>query len=380
VILAAGEGTRLRPLTYMRPKVLIPVANRAFLGRQLDLLREVGIERVILVTGYKRDVLAAWLGESGDIGLEVETVVQRRARGTGDAIGTARKAVHGPFLVMNGDVLVDKESLSEMVRSSHTSVAAKHVPNPADFGVFVVRNGSVMAVAEKAEKPPSDLANVGVYIFEPDIFSEIERTQPNPKRNEIEITDTLQSMIEAGSDVKCYMVEEWHELGKPWDVLNLNELFLDRVDGPGPVGKGVVVGKNTSIDPRARIRGPAIIGSGCEIEGEAWIGPYSSIGSCCMLSGARIEGSVVMEGCTLEKGAFVGHSVLAPGCRVGKGAVLRDRVPGESIRMKLKGHWVDSGRERLGSILGDGCVVNDGTILPPGTMLDPGTEAPPGRD
>ncbi len=382
VILAAGEGTRLRPLTYRRPKVLIPVANRAFLGHQLDLLGLVGMESVAIVAGYKREVLEDWLVHNAPDGMDLHVCLQKEARGTGDAINAARKAVSGPFLVLNGDVMLDRTSLMRMAGASGVSVAAKRVPNPWDYGVFKTKTGYVVQVAEKAKKPPSDLANVGAYVFRPEVFDWIDRTPPNPKRSEIEITDTLQSMIDAGVRVRCYRVKEWHELGKPWDIIGLNEMLLRRTaggtSGKTDLGPRVAVGQGSQVEATATVVGPSIIGKDCSIGGRAIVGPCCSVGDGSVIDGARVEGSVLMEGCRVEEGARVGHSVLGPHSFVRRRATLADRDPrGRSIRLRIRGKWLDSGRKTLGSVLGDGVVIGEEAFVHPGVMLDPDTSIAP---
>ncbi len=339
--------------------------------------------------GHMKEVLADWLKREDSMGIEIETCVQREARGTGDAINTARGMVEGPFLVMNGDVLVDRHSLGGMVRAKHTSVAAKKVENPQEYGVFEVERGYVSGVAEKVEKPPSNLANVGSYVFEPDIFDRIDRTPPNPKRNEIEITDTLQGIIDEGLPVSCYEVAEWYELGKPWDVINLNEAFLERMRHEvhldshvsGKVDPNVSVGRDSVVDREGRVMGPSVIGDRCRIEGDAIVGPYCSIGDGSILSECTVKGTVVMEECRIAKDATVGYSVLAPGVSVGKKAsIICHGEDSKPVRLVIKNRWMDSGRASLGAILGDGCRIGDGAVVHAGAMLDPDTDVPPGSE
>ncbi len=380
VVLAAGEGTRLRPLTYGRPKVLIPTANRAFLAHQLDLLADVGINRVVLVVGYMKEMVAEWVSRNARDGLEIILRIQKEQRGTGDAVNAARGSVEGPFLALNGDVLLDRDGLRKMVRAECTSVAAKRVANPRDYGVFEVEGRHVRRVVEKAENPPSDLANVGSYVFEPDIFDRIDRTPPNPKRNEIEITDTLQGIIDDGLPVRWFEVAHWHELGKTWDVIVLNELFLDELakiaatPGLRSVGRQVYTGPHTVIDPRAKLIGPSVLGTGCRILGDCVIGPHSAVGEGCILSGCVVQGSVIMEECTIEEGARVLYAVLGRGCRIGKNAVLEDRdKTGRTVEVSIKGRRFDTGRTRLGPVLGDQSTIGAGATVRAGTLMAPRT-------
>ncbi len=377
IILAAGEGTRLRPLTYRRPKVLIPVAGSPFLDHQLHLLSSAGVRRVVLVVGHMKETLGEWVEGNPRQGMEIDLCVQKSARGTGDAINAARGKVAQRFMVINGDVLIDRESMVSILRSESQSVAAKRVGNPRDYGVFDTEGGRVTRVVEKADDPPSNLANVGVYVFDPDIFDRIDSTPPNPKRNEVEITDTLQGMIDSGEEILCHQVSKWYELGKPWDIPSLNEALLPRVveGSPGSRGPdGVITGAGTEIEKGARVLGPSIIGRGCRISRGTVVGPFTSVGSSSVLDGCICEGSVIMDGCKIGRGSSISHSVLGPGCRIGLGVVVMDRhASGDTVRMEVKGSIMDSGRRKLGCVLGDGCILEDGSVLPPGALLDPGS-------
>jgi len=387
VVLAAGEGTRLRPLTYTRPKVLIPIANSPFIEHQLRLLDSLGIERVVLITGYMREMISDWVDSVSGLDMEVVMRVQREARGTADAIRTAEGSVEGRFLVLNGDVILDRGSLAKMLEGKTTSVGAKAVPNPRDYGVFEIRDGLVRRVLEKADSPPSNLANVGSYIFGPPIFDRIRETPPNPVRREIEITDTLQAIIDSGEPVRCYEVEEWFELGKPWDILELNETFLavGRVSGgraeEGARDADVNIGDGSVVEAGARVLEPSVIGEECTVATGSVVGPLSSIGNGVTIDGARVEGSVILEGSIIGGGSTVEYAVMGAGCRVGPGAKLLGRSrDGRGVRMEIKGRRLDSGRDRLGPILGDRCVIGARGKIGPGVTLDPDTEIEPGDE
>jgi bifunctional UDP-N-acetylglucosamine pyrophosphorylase/glucosamine-1-phosphate N-acetyltransferase len=387
VVLAAGEGTRLRPLTYTRPKVLIPIANSPFIEHQLRLLDSLGIERVVLITGYMREMISDWVDSVSGLDMEVVMRVQREARGTADAIRTAEGSVEGRFLVLNGDVILDRGSLAKMLEGKTTSVGAKAVPNPRDYGVFEIRDGLVRRVLEKADSPPSNLANVGSYIFGPSIFGRIRETPPNPVRREIEITDTLQAIIDSGEPVRCHEVEEWFELGKPWDILGLNETFL--AGGRMPGGRAeegardvdVNIGDGSVVEAGARVLGPSVIGEECTVATGSVVGPFSSIGNGVTVDGARVEGSVILEGSIIGGGSTVEYAVMGAGCSVGPGAKLLGRSrDGRGVRMEIKGQRLDSGRVSLGPILGDRCVIGARGKIGPGVTLDPDTEIEPGDE
>ena len=382
VILAAGQGTRLWPLTHCRPKPLIPVLNRPFLQHQLELMESCGIRRTVLIIGYMKEAIEDWLS-TFQTRMQIITRVQREARGTGDAINTARGSVNGDFVVMNGDILLDRNGLMAMLESGSTSVAAKEVDNPQDFGVFEVKRDSVVGVVEKAENPPSNLANVGCYVFENEIFDRIDTTPPNPKRGEVEITDTLQGMVDEKLHIRCFRVSTWNELGKPWDVINLTETYIRGEAGEGDFIRrgrgraGVKLGNGTLIEGDSKVIGPSLVGRDCRIEGGAVVGPNCSVGNGTIIRGARILGSVIMDGCQLEPGARVEYSVLASGVVVERDVSLLSKNPdGSPVMLDIKGQPTNSGRTRLGSIIGDQSRIGSGTSLDPGTMLAPRTSVP----
>jgi len=373
VILAAGEGTRLRPITYTRPKCLVPVANRPFLAHQIDLLERTGIRRVVVVVSHLRQMVEGWIDSLGETTTEISTCLQRAPRGTGDAIRSAESSVEGRFLVLNGDVLIDLESLSKLASQTTDCVTARRVSNPRDYGVFQLDGVRVTRVVEKAENPPSDLANVGCYSFDPEVFEWIARTEPNPLRNEVEITDTIQQMIDAGRTITCLPVSEWNELGKLWDILNLNELLLDRAtqesgSEESRIGQGSLIGDEVEIIP------PVRIGRDCRIVGRSRIGPHTSIGDSCLLTDCAVEGSVLMDRCVVGEGSEIGYSVIGEGTVVEDEVVMPYELPDEStIRIEIKGRVMDSGRRRLGSVIGDRCIISRGSRLDPGTTMDPET-------
>ncbi len=380
VILAAGEGTRLRPLTLTRPKVLIPIMNRPFLRYQLDQLENLGIDKAVIIVGYMSQEIGDWLDGLRGLDMDIETRLQREARGTADAIRSAKGAVDGMFLVLNGDVLIDNQSLGKMLGSDTVSVAAKKVPNPRDYGIFELQGDYVTRVMEKPPDPPSNMANVGTYIFDRDIFDRIENTPPNRIRNEIEITDTLQDLIDSGDMVRCYEVEEWVELGKPWDILDLNEKFLRKNRGNidpsarvlGTLEGKVSVGKGTLVGKEVELQGPCAIGEGCRIEGPSRIGPFTSIADGVIISGSKVQGSVIMDECEIQSSCDLLCCILGSGCLVKPNAHLMGENDSEKeIRMRIKGEWRNSGRERMGPVVGDESIIGEGAKIAPGSLIQP---------
>ncbi len=227
VILAAGEGTRMRPLTENKPKVMLPLANKPMLEHTLLAARDAGITDILLIVGYRKESIIDYFGDGSRLGLNIEYVTQERQRGTGDAFGMAAGHFDRCFVAMNGDITVSAAHLKKLAcRKEDAVISVKQVANPAAFGVIETNGALVTRIVEKSPQPPTNLANAGVYLFSPSIFEAIAKTTLSP-RGEIEVTDSLQSLIDAGKSVGYeVMGEDWMDIGRPWDLLTANELML----------------------------------------------------------------------------------------------------------------------------------------------------------
>jgi glucose-1-phosphate thymidylyltransferase long form len=221
VILGAGEGTRMRPLTYTRPKVMLPVLGIPIIEHIVNSCVEARIKHVIIVTGYKEESIRSHFHEAQH-GAQIEFVTQEKQRGTADAIGQVRDLVDERFLALNGDSLVNPltlKSLAETQKDSAVVIAAKRVKEPTNYGIIDVVGHAVLKITEKPGKPVSDLANLGIYAFNPMIFDAIAQI-PKSARGEYEITDAIQLVIDQGDKVRYLDVrEQWIDIGRPWDLL-----------------------------------------------------------------------------------------------------------------------------------------------------------------
>ena len=227
VVLVAGKGTRMEPLTSDCPKVMLQVANKPILEHILNSAIEAGIEGFVFITGYLEEQIKAYFGDGSKWGVSIEYVQQKEQLGTANAIGYAKGHVEGAFLVLNGDMLIGQEDLKALVsRKEEAVICVKEVENPSDFGVLETENNKVIRIIEKPKNPPTNLANAGIYLFRESIFDFIDRTQPSV-RKEFEITDSIQMLIDSGQPVGYSPLgERWIDIGYPWDLLKANEHLL----------------------------------------------------------------------------------------------------------------------------------------------------------
>jgi len=311
VVLCAGEGSRLRPLTFSRPKHLLPVAGTPILGWALKALQESGIRQVALVVGHQADAIRRYVGAGDAWGLNVRYIPQFRPLGIGHAVSLARDFVEEhPFIVYLGDNLF-LEGVTEFVSSLDgaqwdAGLLLKRVPDPSRFGVAQVQDEHVVRVVEKPQDPPSDLAIVGVYAFGPAIFEAINSLAPSD-RGELEITDAIQALLEGGARVRCSEATGvWEDTGEPAALLKANRQWLVsqqahitpgttyecRVEGHVSIGQGTRVSNSQVI-------GPCRIGSNCIVR-DAIVGPDVTIDEGCTVEAARLQNCIVQRNCQIR--------------------------------------------------------------------------------
>ena len=379
IILAAGEGSRMRPLTASRPKVMLPVAGRPFLEHIILRARAVGADRIILVIGYRGDAVRSYFGDGSRLGLQIEYALQDEQLGTSHALMAAQDLAESSFLVLNGDVLPDEPSLLSLA-SRCPSVSAIRVEDPRRYGVFSCHQGRLGSVVEKSSSPPSNLANAGIYHFGASIFEAL-RSVPLSERGEYELTDAL-NLLAARESIAMVELSSWMEIGRPWDILTANEILL-REQAPQILGeieagamlKGAVsVGLGSIIRSGAYIQGPVLIGQDCDIGPNCYIRPTTCIGDRVRVGNAvEVKNSAIMNGSKIGHLSYVGDSVIGEGCNFGAGTICSNlRHDRKNIKSYVKGERVDSGRRKLGAVMGDNVMTGINTSIYPGTVIEPG--------
>ena len=312
LILSGGKGTRLRPLTYTRAKQLVPVANKPVLYYGIEAVAEAGIDEIGIIVGDTKNEIKAAVGDGSRWGVKVTYIEQEAPLGLAHAVLTAEPFIKDePFVMYLGDNLIINgiSSLADDFRTgqANAQILLAKVPNPQQFGVAELVEGKVIRLVEKPVEPKSDLALVGVYMFDANIFKAARRIKPSP-RNELEITDAIQEMIDMGFTVKPYIVKGWwKDTGKLEDMLEANRMILDRiesrnegfVDNTSQLFHKVNIAKGAQII-RSTIRGPAIIGENAQII-DSYIGPFTSIQHNCVIRRSEIEHSIILEKALIEE-------------------------------------------------------------------------------
>jgi bifunctional UDP-N-acetylglucosamine pyrophosphorylase/glucosamine-1-phosphate N-acetyltransferase len=390
VVLVAGKGTRMEPLTSDCPKVMLQVANKPILEHIVNSAIDAGIEGFVFITGYLEQQIREYFGDGSKWGVSIDYVLQKEQLGTANAIGYAKGHVKEVFLVLNGDMLIGQEDLKALLsRAEEAVICVKEVENPSDFGVLETENNKVVRIIEKPKNPPTNLANAGIYLFRESIFDFIDLTQPSV-RNEFEITDSIQMLIDSRASVGYSPLEgRWIDIGYPWDLLKANERLLKDLKGrcegtvePNATIKGeVTIGKGTIIRNGSYIEGPVVIGENCDIGPNCYIRPSTAIGNHARVGNAvEIKNTIIMEGTHVGHLSYVGDSIIGRRCNFGAGTKVANlRHDGKNIKVKVKGKIIDSGRRKLGVIMGDDVHTGINTSINIGVMMEKGKSTTPGE-
>ncbi|PSP82266.1 glucose-1-phosphate thymidylyltransferase [Halobacteriales archaeon QS_1_68_17] len=384
VILAAGEGTRMRPLTESFPKPMLPVADRPLCAHTADAAVAAGVDELVFVVGYEAETVREYFGDSYG-GVTVSYARQDEQLGTAHAVECARDHLDGEFAVLNGDDLYDPASLESLLAGG-PAVGAYRVDDPATYGVFRTAGESVTGIVEKPDDPPSDLINVGAYVFPAAARDWLD--VPTSERGEREITDVLARVIDQ-YEVRIERIDRWLGAGRPWELLEANEWKLgelerdlagevsDDADLRGPV----VVEEGATVEPGVVVEGPALIRSGATVGPSAYVRGATLLCEDVHVGGAvEVKNSVVMAGTHVPHHSYVGDSVLGRDVNFGAGTKVANlRHDDRPVRLTVKGERVSTGRRKFGVVAGDGAKTGINTSLDAGVTLSPGATTKPGE-
>ena len=381
VLLAAGEGKRMAPLTANRPKVMLPVANRPMIEHLICAVRDAGIDTFIMVVGYQEKNIRDYFGNGEQWGVSIRYTVQRSQAGTGDALRAAKGLVKGQFLLMNGDMIVTADDVRRICASPAPAVGVIESETPEQYGVITETGGKVTGIYEKSKNPPGNLINAGMYLFDDDIFAEADRLVPSP-RGEYELTDALLPAISRG-DLHAVSLRSWCDIGAPWNLLEANENALADItsDIRGDVEEGVtlkgavVLAEGSIIRSGTYIEGPCVIGSGCTIGPHVYIRGHTVIGDDCHIGHAsELKNSVIFPRTKIPHFTYIGDSVVGSGCNFGAGTKVANL---RHDKMPVKVGGVSTGRKKFGAVIGDdvlfgiNCSVNVGASVGKGVRVGP---------
>ncbi len=399
VILAAGPGKRLTPITSTRPKHLIPIAGKPILHYTIEFLKEVGITNILLIVGYKKEQIKSYFKKGKDFGVKISYLEQKKFLGTAHATKMAKSFVsNDSFLLVNGDILIDStvfRKVIELEKKEENIILGKQVTDPTKYGVIVFNNEKY--VEKIVEKPPDDsqgnLINAGVYLFTPEFFKSIEKTKKSV-RNEYELTESIEIFISEGNKLRALDISEhyWNDVGRPWDILDGNKHFLDNMNEKiiGTVEEGVNIkgivhiGEGTVIKSGTYIEGPVYIGENCTIGPNSFIRPYTSLSNEVRIgNSSEIKNTVVLSRTHMSHLSYVGDSIIGENVNFGAGTIISNvRLDKGEISMNIKETPVKTGLKKLGAVIGDnvqlgiqsmimvGKKIGANSIIGPGTLVN----------
>jgi len=395
VVLAAGKGVRLWPLTENRSKHMIPVAGKPIVEHVISAIRSAGIRSIVLVTRYRSELVKKHIGNGSKLGVTVDYVDQPDISGTASAVSMAQDQVgSNDFLVAYGDLVVTPRAIKRVVdtyrkKGGKPTIGLVPVSRPESYGMAKVSGDLLTEIIEKPSQSqsPSNLANTGIYALNPTIFDPLQTTLRSG-RGEYEITDTISSLVKTGTSVAWARIDpsDWQDIGKPWDVLAANARVLARskrriagrieqgakVAGQVTIEKGALIRTGTVIEGPARIGEGAVIGPLAHIRASTCVGKGSTIGAFC-----EIKNSIIMDHTKIPHLSYVGDSIIGEHCNLAAGTIVANlKLNDNTVRMRIKDSLVDTGLRKLGIVTGDNVKAGINASFMPGIRIASGAVIP----
>ena len=368
VILAAGEGKRLRPFTETLPKVMLTVANKPVLEYIVEAVKNCGITDIILVVGYKKEVIMEHFKDYPDA--KITYVVQEKQLGTSHALLQAKDLIDDSFIVISGDNIIDQNSISKLIKDqSKYSMLIKEHPHPSKYGVVFIEKYKLKGIVEKPKEELGKFISIGIYKLPKSIFKTIQELASDGL---YALSTVIQSVVDQGESVNTIIADSWMDIVYPWDLININEIMIhyNTSSLSGTIEKGVVikgnvsVGEDTKIYSGCYIVGPVVIGEGCEIGPNSCIFPSTTVGHNSVVHPfAQVRNSVVMNDVHIGSNSIIKNSIIGRGSILGNNFSSRE---GTSI-FEIEGEFKKI--ENVGVIVGEDCKIGSHVIVEPGKII-----------
>ena len=369
VILAAGEGKRLRPFTETMPKVMLPVANKPVLEYVFDAVKKSGIDEIIVVIGYKKEVIMEYFKDYKDV--KITYVNQVKQLGTAHALLQAKKSIKDSFIVLAGDNIIDESSISKLMKTpSDYAILIKEHPYPSKYGVVFVENNNIRRIVEKPKEDVGKYISTGIYKLPRSVFTDIERCTSEGVHA---LSSVIQSLVDKEKHINTVLAKSWMDIVYPWDLIYVNEAMIQGISAStggiierGVTMKGAVsVGKDTKIYSGSYIVGPVLIGEGCEIGPNACIFPSTTIGNNVVIHPfSEIRSSVIMDDVHIASNSFISHSVVGRGNIIGNNFSTIARKSTIEIEDEFKKLDIP-----IGAMIGEDCVIENHVVTEPGIII-----------
>ena len=385
LILAAGKGSRMWPLSESIPKPLLPLGGLPIIERQIQELISVGVKELYILIGYRMKEISDYL-DNAKLDININYIVQEQQNGTGHAVNQAKGKIRGEFYCLNGDIIIDKENLKNLRENQgKLTMMVTKVPDGSNFGVVESKNGHLISITEKGIKGES-MINAGIFLFNEKIFAAIDGIEKSI-RGEYELTDALESISDQIHIIDYKGI--WKDIGNPWDLITANEEYMknniEAIEG--------TIEDNVTINGSLHLGRGSVIKSGTCIEGEVWIGENCTIGPNSYVRGGtvlcglnkigaatEVKNTIFLKGAKAPHHNYVGDSIIGEQSNLGSGTKIANlRFDKKTIEVIHKGKKIDSGRRKLGAVIGSNvstginASINAGSIIGNNVRIGPNT-------
>jgi UDP-N-acetylglucosamine diphosphorylase/glucosamine-1-phosphate N-acetyltransferase len=364
IILAAGEGRRLKPFTIDKPKALLSIADKPILQYVIESVAFHGIRQIIIIVGYQKEQIYDFIGDGQQFGVEVKYITQNPQLGTAHALYQAKGETENEFMVLSGNRLITENTIAKIVNVAPPAILIKQVVSPFRYGVIKMQNGKFTAIVEKPLQAESNLVSAGIYALNSETFSFIG--------TELDIPDVINKMLVQGAPVQLVETDQpWLDVVYPWDILSLNSIILKNIKASqnGVIEDGVYlkgsvsIGKDTIIRSNSYIVGPVIIGKGCDIGPNVCIFPSTSIGDNVVISSfSEIRNSVLGNDVHIASNSVIQDSVIDNGSTISShfSAISEEA----EVKVDQEHHLV-----KIGAMLGRSCKIGSNVTCRSGTII-----------
>ncbi len=377
VILAAGEGRRMHPLTFTRPKAMVYTAGKPLLWHVLNEVKKAGISEALIIVKYRKEKIEEYFSDArNSLGMKIEFLEQGEKYGTGAALLSAKGKISGNFLVIAGDLITEADVIKKVIaaHSGGITLAAKQMENPKHYGVLEVKDGKVAALEEKPENPKGNLANISIYCMDETVFAKLEAITPS-LRGEYELTDVLVGAKCVETD--CF----WMDVAYPWNLFEAQDYLLKKMEAnTGKVENSTVKGK-LIMEEGAEVfdsyvdEGMHYIGAGSRVGPHAYLRGNNSIGRNCEIGeSTTVKNSILFDGVKAKHLSYIGDSVVGEGVNFGSGTQIANfRFDESVVNVLTESGWVNTGRKKFGAVIGDHVKFGVLSCVMPGKTIGPGS-------
>jgi len=362
------------PLTEHMPKPLLPISGIPIIKRQIEELKKIGVKKIFILIGYQMKEISDYL-DKAETEIEINYIIQEEQKGTGHAVKMAEGKIKGSFYCLNGDIIVDVQNLRKMEDCKEMAMMVTNVDDGSNFGAIEGKNGYLVSIIEKGKSGKCKI-NAGIFVFNDSIFTAIRKTKKSI-RGEYELTDALEIV---SNQIQLIDYDgKWRDIGSPWDLISANEDYIgkneEKING--------IIEDNVFVNGKIELGKGSIIKSGTYVEGNVWIGENCIVGPNAYLrkgtvlcgsnkigAFSEIKNSIFLKGAKAPHHNYVGDSIIGANSNLGSGTKIANlRFDKSTIQVTHKGKKIDSGRRKLGAIIGSNvntginASINAGTIL-----------------